>query len=91
MTRRMRIIEAGPARFQMSSLQIDRKGDCSADSKDSIHGNRVGAAMVRTAHHDWPQPMNPEYRPAGSSAEAEHTRVREVAQRVGLNPAVPCR
>ena len=46
--------------------------DCSAGSRDSSHGNRVGVVMVMTAHYDWAQArsqsMDPEDQVAGSVA-----------------------
>jgi hypothetical protein len=67
------ITETGLGVHQMGLCLIDlirHKGENSVGLKDSIHGNRVGAAMVITTSRDLPLVANPSmipaYQPAGS-------------------------
>jgi hypothetical protein len=81
------ITEMGPGLLRVAALRIDlieHKGERSEDSRDSIHGDRVGAGMVMTTHPDLAQranqSMSPENQLAGSVTSVEHTGVGMVCQ-----------
>lgn len=82
-----RITETGPELLWVAAIRIDlveHKGECSAGSRDSIHGNRVVVGMVTTTLPDLAQGANqsmpPENQWTSSVASVEHTGVGKVSQ-----------